>query len=102
MTEQGLEGPNHWDSLTGIFAPELPTGLVETLWELHHGLRLSQVIPSFSACISPVAQVLPVSPLLCQQPRCRQRRVSSHFPSQPEKLEGEPWAGDTSPALTLT
>ena len=49
-----------------------------------------------------MVQMLPVSPLLCQQPRCRQRRVSSHFPSQPEKLEGEPWAGDTSPALTLT
>lgn len=44
----------------------------------------------------------PVSLLLCQQPCGRQRGGSCHFPSQLEKLEGEAWAGDTSPASTLT
>lgn len=44
----------------------------------------------------------PVSLLLGQQPCGRQRGVSIHFPSQLEQLEGEAWAGDASPALTLT
>ena len=78
MTEQGLEGPNHWDSLTGIFAPEFPAGWLRSalVWPLCFPIlplsfpcvALSKpfVLLALSQCLSPggpKAQI-PYPPLL--------------------------------------
>ena len=80
MTEQGLEGPNHWDSLTGIFAPELPAGWLRSalVWPLRF-----PILPLFFPCVAlskPFVSWLYLSVCLLEDPKHRFLTLLYCFP----------------------